>query len=296
MVELANILVPIVLIALIGFTLERTSVEVDTKTLGTIVLLVATPSLIFHTLISMDVNVATLGRMAGAALIAMTISGVLGFAVLMITGASKQAYLPSLIFPNSGNMGLALVLLAFGDEGLKLGISYFFMVSTLQHSVGFSIAAGTLNLRRLARQPLLYAVAMVMIVTLFGLKVPQIIMSTTQMLGAMMIPAMLILLGASLASFKVANIKPALGIGIARLTLGLISGVAVIWLLDLQGVAAGTVFLLATMPTAIVNHIYAQQYSPHGVAVSGAIAVSTFLTLLCLPALIWIALRIADYV
>jgi predicted permease len=296
MVELANILVPILLIAMVGFALERTSVEVDTNTLGTIVLLVATPCLIFHTLVSMNVHIATLGQMAWAALLAMTISGALGLAVLLMTGASKQAYLPSLIFPNSGNMGLGLVLLAFGDEGLKLGISYFFMVSTLQHSIGFSIAAGTLDLRRLARQPLLYSVILVLVVTLFSIEVPQIIMSTTQMLGAMMVPAMLMVLGASLATFKVANLKPALGIGVARLALGLISGVLVIWLLDLDGIAAGTVFLLATMPTAIVNHIYAQQYGAHGVAVSGAIAVSTLLTLLCLPGLIWIALRISDHV
>ena len=295
MAELANILGPIILIALIGYLLERADVGLDTRSLGAMVLLVATPSLIFHTLVSLEIDPNTLAKMAFAAVFAVSISGVLGMTGLVLSGAPKRAYLPSLIFPNSGNMGLALVLLTFGDEGMKLGMSYFFMISILQHSIGFSIAAGAVSLRRLARQPLLYAVILVLLVTSLDLQVPKLIMTTAEMLGAMMIPATLILLGGSLATLEISNLRSALSIGFARLALGLISGLLVICFLDLQGVAAGTVFLLATMPTAIVNHIYAQQYSPHSVAVSGAIAVSTLLTFLCLPGLIWAAIWISDH-
>ena len=296
MAELANILGPITIIALIGYVLERAKVGLDTRTISTLVLLVATPSLIFHTLVSMHVDPVTLGTMAFAALLAMTISGALGVSLLYLTGASRRTYLPSLIFPNSGNMGLALVMLTFGDEGMKLGFSYFFMVSVVQHSIGFSIAAGTLDLRQLARQPLLLSIVLVLIVTSFDLDVPQVVMTTTEMLGAMMIPAMLILLGGSLATLKVSDLGAAVGISVARLTFGVISALLVIWLLDLHGLAAGTVFLLATMPTAIVNHIYAHRFSSNAVAVSGAVAVSTLLTFICLPGLIWTAIWISGHV
>lgn len=295
MMSLVNILGPITIITLIGYLLGRSPSGLHTRTLGTIVLLVATPSLIFHTLVSMHVGLDTLGSMAVAALLAMTASGVMGLAALAVTGGSKRTYLPSLIFPNSGNMGLALVLLTFGDEGMRLGISYFFVVSICQHSVGFSIAAGTVNLRHLVRQPLLYAVVLVLLVTIFDLAVPDVIMTTTEMLGAMMIPAMLILLGASLATLHVAELKPAMGVAIARLVFGVASALLAIWLLDLQGIAAGTVFLLATMPTAIVNVIYADRYGPNGSTVSGAVVVSTLLTFLCLPALIWVAIWISGH-
>jgi predicted permease len=294
MAELAKILGPIVVIALIGYALERAVMGLDLEALGRLILLVATPSLIFHTLISLDVDLGTLGQMALAAVIAMTAAGILGVIVLRLTGAPLRIYLPSLIFPNSGNMGLALVLLTFGDEGMKLGISYFFMVSMLQHSVGLSISAGVLDLRYLMRQPVLLAIALVLVVIGFDLAVPTVVMTTTQMLGAMMIPASLILLGASLADLKVANLAPALGMAVTRLTLGLATAAFVIWLLDLSGIAAGTVFLLATMPIAIINHIYAHRYSNNSAAVSGAIAVSTLLTFFCLPGLIWAALWIAN--
>jgi predicted permease len=134
-----------------------------------------------------------------------------------------------------------------------------------------------------------------LLVTIFDLAVPDVIMTTTEMLGAMMIPAMLILLGASLATLHVAELKPAMGVAIARLVFGVASALLAIWLLDLQGIAAGTVFLLATMPTAIVNVIYADRYGPNGSTVSGAVVVSTLLTFLCLPALIWVAIWISGH-
>lgn len=295
MMPFVNILGPITIITLIGYLLGRSPSGLHTRTLGTIVLLVATPSLIFHTLLSMHVGLDTLGAMAVAALLAMIVSGVLGFVVLAATGGSKRTFLPSLIFPNSGNMGLALVLLTFGDDGMRLGISYFFVVSICQHSVGFSIAAGTVDLRHLARQPLLYAVVLVLLVTVFDLSVPAVIMTTTSMLGAMMIPAMLILLGASLATLHVSELKPAMGVAIARLVFGVVSALLAIWLLELHGIAAGTVFLLATMPTAIVNVIYADRYGPDGSIVSGSVVVSTLLTFLCLPALIWASIWISGH-
>ena len=293
MAELANILGPITIIVLIGYTLERAALGLQMETLGTLVLLVATPSLIFHTLVSMDVSLGELGHMAFAALLVMSVCMVLAGLVLSVFGASLRLYLPSLVFPNSGNMGLALVLLTFGDEGMKFGISYFLTVSVVQHSLGFSFSSGSVDLRHLARQPLVISIVMVLVVLGFGLQVPQVIMNTTELLGGLMIPSMLIVLGASLATLKIADLPPALGLAIARLTFGLASAALAIWALDLSGVSAGVVFLLATMPIAIVNHIYAHKFFTNATTVSGAIAVSTLLTFLCLPALIWASLWIA---
>ncbi|MGI9402846.1 MAG: hypothetical protein ACR2O0_16430, partial [Rhizobiaceae bacterium] len=88
-------------------------------------------------------------------------------------------------------------------------------------------------------------------------------------------------------------IKPSLGVAFGRLTLGLISGISVIHVLGLEGAAAGTVFLLAAMPVAIVNYIFAELFIDRPAKVAGGIVVSTMVTFACLPVIIWIALRIA---
>ena len=292
--QLSGILGPIVIITLIGYFLGRSSAGLHSQTLSTIVILVATPALIFNTLTSLHVDQATIGTMATAALLCLTIAGLLALVAIKVFGGSLRSFLPGLMLPNSGNMGLPLVVLAFGEEGMRLGISYFFVVALFQHSVGLSITAGSIRLKSLAQQPLIYAVVLVLIVAFLDLRVPQLILTTTGMLGSMMIPAMLILLGSSLASLQVTDFRPALAMAVGRLVIGLISAAAVIYLLDLSGIVAGSVFLLATMPTAIVTYVFAERYQQNPQQVAGGVVLSTVLTFICLPALIWAALRISE--
>jgi len=292
--EVTNILGPIVIITLIGYFLGRSSLGLHSHTLSTIVILVATPALIFNTLTSLHVDPLTIGKMATAALVCLAIAGLLALLAIRVFGGSLRSFLPGLMLPNSGNMGLPLVALAFGDEGMRLGISYFFVVALFQHSVGLSITAGSIRLKSLAQQPLIYAVVLVLIVAFLDLRVPQLILTTTGMLGSMMIPAMLILLGSSLASLQVTDFRPALAMAVGRLVIGLISAAAVIYLLDLSGIVAGSVFLLATMPTAIVTYVFAERYQQNPQQVAGGVVLSTVLTFICLPALIWAALRISE--
>ncbi len=293
MMQMIEILATISIIVLIGFFMGRSSVGVETRSLSSIIILVATPSLIFHSLTSLHVQRDTLQIMSGAALACLAIAGILGFIVLRCAGSPVRSFLPPLMLPNSGNLGLPLVLLAFGPEGFQLGVAYFFVVSLVQHSVGMSMYAGSVKVGVMLRQPLLYAVVAVMVVTWTGLQVPTVIATTTEMLGGMMIPSMLVLLGASLATLQIADLRPALFIAVARLGIGVVSAIVVIWVMEFEGVMAGTVFLLASMPTAIVNYVYAERYQLNPRQVAGSIVVSTILTFICLPALLWVALAIA---
>lgn len=291
--QLVNVLGPIMVITLIGYLLGRSNMALHAGTLSAVVILVATPALIFSTLTALHVSGDTMIHMASAALLCVSIAAGLGIVALLVTGASIRSFLPSLMLPNSGNLGLPLVLLAFGPEGMRLGVSYFFVIALVQHSVGLSISAGSVRLSQLARQPLIYSVLAVIIVTSMDLPVPEVVTTTTKMLGGMMIPAMLILLGGSLATLQVSDLKPAIAVAFGRLIIGLISAFIVIWLLSLTGVEAGTVFLLATMPTAIVTYIFAERYRPNPGQVAGAVVVSTALTFICLPAILWAALAMA---
>jgi predicted permease len=279
---------------MIGYAMGRSSVGLQSRTISSLVILVATPSLVFSTLTSMDVDLATIGTMSGAALLCIGIGGLLGAMGLAVFGAPWRSFLPSLMLPNSGNLGLPLVVLAFGAEGMRLGISFFFTVALFQYSVGLSIASGTARLGDLGRQPLIYSVGLVLLVALLDLQVPQVILTTTQMLGGMMIPAMLILLGTSLATLKVSDLGPSAAVAVARLLIGLAAASAVILVLDLRGIAAGTVFLMGTMPSAIVTYVFAERFGQDSNRVAGAVVMSTLLTFLCLPALIWVSLRIAE--
>ena len=291
--QIFNVICPIFVITIIGYILERLSKNIDAKTISSIVLLIATPSLVFSTLTSLEIDTATLLKMALSAMLCVAVASVAGLAVLRALGMSYRTFLPCLIIPNSGNIGLPLVLLAFGEKGLALGISYFFVIALLQYTVGAAISSGEYRLRDLARQPLIYSVILVAVVLVTKIKVPVIIATTTELLGGMMIPAMLILLGTSLARLSVSDLRQAIIIAVARLGIGIPTGLAVIGLISLSGIEAGTVFLLASMPTAIVNYVFAERYRPDAQRVAGAVVVSTTLTFAVLPVIIWASYWIA---
>ncbi len=291
--QILNVIGPILIITIIGYMLEKLSQSIDARTISSLVLLIATPSLVFSTLTSLEIDTATLLKMAFSAVLCVAIASAAGLAILRALGMSYRTFLPCLIMPNAGNIGLPLVLLAFGEKGLALGISYFFVIALLQYTVGAAISSGQYRLRDLARQPLIYSVILVAVVLLAKIKVPVIIATTTDLLGGMMIPAMLILLGTSLARLSVSDLRQAFIIALARLGIGIPTGLAVIGLISLSGIEAGTVFLLASMPTAIVNYVFAERYRPDAQQVAGAVVVSTTLTFAVLPVIIWTSYRIA---
>ena len=49
---------------------------------------------------------------------------------------SLRVYLPALIFPNSGNMGMPLCLFAFGETGLGLAMVFFAVLAVAQFTLG----------------------------------------------------------------------------------------------------------------------------------------------------------------
>ncbi|MGJ8609597.1 MAG: AEC family transporter [Octadecabacter sp.] len=290
---MTNILGPIFVITAIGYLLGRSSIQLETQTLSSLVILVATPALIFSSLTSLHVSLEILGSMAGAAMLSLTTCGVLAAIALRLAGGSISSFLPPLTFPNSGNVGIPLVILTFGDQGALLGVAYFFVVALAQHSVGFSIYAGSVQLSTFLRQPLFYSIIAVLLVTWFSIPVPQLVLTTTEMLGGMMVPAMLLLLGLSLSSMRVSDLGPALMTAVGRLVIGCLAAIVVIVLLDLRGVPAGVVFLMSTMPAAIVNYIFAERFQRNPEQVAGMVVVSTVMTFICLPALVWSALAIS---
>ena len=188
--QILNVVGPIFVMTFVGYLMGRSKLNLDTSTISSMVLLVATPCLVFSTLTSLDIDGSTVLTMAIAAICCVTLAGLCGLVVLRLAGMSYRTFLPSLMMPNSGNIGLPLALLTFGEKGLALGISFFFVIALLQYTLGIAIASGEYRLRDLARQPLIYSVTLAAVVLLTEIKVPVIIATTTDLLGGMMVPAM----------------------------------------------------------------------------------------------------------
>jgi malate permease and related proteins len=79
------------------------------------------------------------------------------YLVLKVLGFRIRTFLPSLTFPNNGNLGLPLAAYAFGSTGLAYAIVFYAICMVGQFTVGQAIAAGAANWQGILRLPLLYA-------------------------------------------------------------------------------------------------------------------------------------------
>src|SRR5690606_33503373 len=155
---LLNIIAPVVGTAGLGYFWARTGRVFHTETVTAIVTNIGAPMLIFSTLAGLEMALGSFLEFAFLAFLAAVLFGAVGLLVLWLCRLDIRDYLPGIMFPNVGNMGLPLCMFAFGEAGLALGIAFFTVFSTLQFTVGIWLSSGTTSLAQLLRTPLIYAV------------------------------------------------------------------------------------------------------------------------------------------
>jgi predicted permease len=285
--QLTAVILPVLICAGLGFFWARMRRPFDHDFVTRIVSLVGTPCLVAHSLISLHVDRDLLGVMAGATALVFCCMFVIGIVVLRLLRLPNHSYLPAVVFSNSGNMGLPLALFAFGNSGLALAVVYFAISASLQFSLGISIAAGTANFARLLRVPVLYAVLGSLIVILTGIELPLFVDNTLTILAGLTIPLMLLALGVSLADLHVTSLPRNLLLALVRLAGGFLVSLFVAWALDLEAAARGVLLIQASMPVAVFNFLFAKQYQRQPADVAAMVVISTLLSFITLPLLIY---------
>ncbi len=285
--QLFAIVAPVMIAVAVGYVMARMGKKEEPEYVTLLVTHVGTPCLVFSTLANITLDLSAVGRIAGAAALSLVMAAVAAYPLLRLTGLSVRGYLPSLMHPNTGNMGLPLCLFAFGEEGLALGIAFYVVIASNHFVTTPVVASGELSLRRIARSPIIYAVVIAFSFLVTRTAVPEWINNATRLLGGITIPLLLITLGFSLARLKVRNLQTSLFLALARLAIGFAVGHAVAALLGLEGVGRGVAILQAAMPNAVFNYLFAKQYGAEPEGVAGMVVVSTLLTFAVLPLLLW---------
>jgi malate permease and related proteins len=289
-IELLTIVSPVAICALIGFVWSRCGYAFDVEQTTRLVTYIGTPALVFTTLISVEIDPESFSRMAVATAATVIMFAVIGAPILKLSGLRLQPYLPPMVWANMGNMGLPLCLFAFGQEGLALAITYFSVDVIMLFTLGVTFSAGAFSIVRVLRLPFIYAVAAAVAVMMMDVEVPRWIASTASLLGGFTIPLMLIMLGVSLASLKVSTLKRATMLSVLRLGMGFLVGVGVAWAFGFEGAERGVLIMEAAMPVAVYNYLFAVKFDQEPEEVAGMIVISTALSFLTLPALLWFVL------
>lgn len=284
--QLLAILAPVFLLSGIGYYWARSGRPFDSEMVMTIVTYLATPCLIFSTLSRLTVSPAAFGELVLAAVLCGLGFAVVGRIALWLLKLPVHSYLPALMFPNTGNLGMPLCLFAFGEAGLALAIAVFTVNAVGQFTLGAALASGEWSVKGLLHTPIVYALIAGLGFMLSGVPSPDWLYNTTSLMGGVAIPLMVTALGVSLAQLKVNRLSRALVLSLLRLVGGFAIGLGVATALGLEGAARGVLIIQASMPTAVFNYLFAMRFRREPADVAGMVVITTLLTFLFLPLLL----------
>jgi hypothetical protein len=182
-----------------------------------------------------------------------------------------------------------LSLFAFGPEGLELALIMFATQSVLFFTLGMWLMSGHPSPLMMAKTPHPYAIAVALAFSLTGTQPPLWLTNTTELLGGMTIPLMLVMLGVSLSRMHVTSYVRPLVLALVRLAAGIGLAFVLCWVLGLEGTARGVVTIACVMPGAVFNYLMAVRFDRSPGEVASYIVISTITVLVLLPVLIPIA-------
>ena len=283
---LLPIIAPILISVGLGWGWVKSGRSMDISAVNTMVTNLGAPCLVFSSLARLSVSPEALADMALATALAVAVFLAVGAVILSLARLSWPVYLPSLAFTNCGNMGLPLSLFAFGQMGLDLAAAYFAVSMVVMMVLGLWLVSGEPTPKKALTMPLPYAVAAALAFRAAEVEVPAWLYNSTDLLGGMTVPLMLLTLGVSLASMRVVGVRRALALAVLRLAMGAAVGVAVAALFDFDGVARGVLIIQCAMPPAVFNYLFAQNYDRKPEETASVILISTLISFLTLPLLL----------
>lgn len=277
---------PVFLIALIGFGWMRAGYDYPVDFVTRLGVLLAAPCLIFTALVETEIDPTALADLSMAALAVYAAITLAFWGLVTALGLDRRTYLAPLIFGNTGNLGLPLVVFAYGDAGLGYGVVVFGIMSIWAFTFGIWLVSGGIALLRLAREPMVVATVLGALFLWQDWTLPTVLANTLGLLGQMAIPLMLLTLGVAVGQLKPAGLSRAVWLSLAKVALcaGLAFGIGRLFPLD--PVALAVLILQAATPVAVTSYLLAERYKADAQSVAGLVVVSTLLSVGAIPLLL----------
>ncbi|WP_058554756.1 AEC family transporter [Thiohalocapsa sp. ML1] len=279
-----NVILPVLLCIGVGVLLARIDAPFDRKSLSKLVQTVGYPALIVSHISEGHVAVQAFAVMAAAAASAVLAFVLIGGAFLLLVRLPLRAFIAPMSLNNTGNIGLPVAMLAYGDAGLSYAFAFMVVVLLGIFTYGSWVPRGEVSLRTVLTSPVLYAIAIALTMLGLGLHLPQPLAPAFDILGGLVVPLLLLLLGHTLAGLD----RRGLGIGtllaLCHLAIGAGVGFGLAWAFGFTGTERGVFILMAMMPVSVATYLFVEQYQPEQAPkAAGFIMASTVLTFVALP-------------
>ncbi|MFG6667154.1 AEC family transporter [Halomonas sp. HNIBRBA4712] len=286
LIELFAVMAPVLAGAGLGFLWVRRGHPYPIEFVTRLVFNIGTPSLVLASLAGASIDAHTFGKTMLATASVISLMGAISFGVARLLRRDWRVIIAPMMYPNTGNMGLPVVLYAFGSAGFVYGITVMVTVSLFQFTIGAMLSSRGNPLKTLVKTPTVYAILIAMTLLLTDTPLPGWLANIVDLMSGFTVPLMLITLGVSLASIQVKNLRSGVGFSLLRIPLAAGAAWLVASLLGLPELARNILILQMCMPVAVFNYLFAQRAQREPVYVASLVFCSTLLAVFYLPALL----------
>ncbi|ESQ13602.1 MAG: hypothetical protein N838_14560 [Thiohalocapsa sp. PB-PSB1] len=280
--QIINIVLPVYGIVLVGFLYARRHAP-DLSAANRLNLDVFTPALLFDVLSAKDFRLTEYLDLAFAGSLILLGSGLIAWAASRPLRIEPRTLVPPMMFLNSGNMGLPLAVLAFGESALPAAVVLFMVENLLHFTLGVRILDPGARLIGMLRMPLILACLLGIAASLTGFRPPSAVAEGIHLLGQIAIPLMLFALGARLTDADLTHWRAGLIGALLRPVSGLLLVLPLLWLLPLDGNLPALLTLFAVLPPAVLNYMFAERYRQQPEVVAAIVIWGNMASLAVIP-------------
>lgn len=287
---------------LVGFIGNKTGIldETGSVKLNKVILYICQPALIIASVITpgLDISTGDVFRLFayGTALnLILLLLGLIFVPMMRVSAEERGAYLFMAGFGNVMFMGYPVSAALYGDEVLFPLFICCLPFNILVYSVGAYLIAGKGEkaglLRKILLNPAFIFIAAALILFFTGVRLPQFLCDAADLLGGMVIPGAMLLIGASLGSASPREMLAdrhiyllcALKLIIAPVVVKLLCGLFIT-----NDMYLNIVVIASAMPAAAVSTMLSIEYGGNVSVAGRGVFGTTLLSLITIPLMVYL--------
>ena len=153
------------------------------------------PAVVFAAMAGKSFDVQAYVPLAAAAFVLLAVCGAIAWGVAHLLGVQAKTLAPPMMFNNSGNIGLPLAMLAWGEAAMPAAVIMFVVENIFHFTFGARLLDPKARVLTLWRMPVVFASFAGVAVALLKIELWQPALTGIKMLGDISIPLMLFSLG-----------------------------------------------------------------------------------------------------
>ncbi|AXY10234.1 transporter [Bacillus anthracis] len=265
-----DVILPILILMLIGAILQR-KFQFNLKQLSTLITYCLMPAAVFVNIYDIRIEIDLLLQIIYYLMLyslSLIIVSHLISKTLKLEKGESAALKNSISLMNSGNYGLPVSQLIFSQNPVGVSIQIFIVIfqNLLTYSYGiYNLLSATKTIggiiQSFLRLPVFHALVLGILFQSFTIQLPNSILLPLNQLANGFVAIALILLGAQLSNIKLNFFHRVITWAlIGRLLMGPLVAFAMIYLLNIDGIVAQSLFIASSFPTSRNTSTIAMEY------------------------------------